>query len=75
MGEGMAPPGVYPHVAGESDTTVSWIDSGFESEGLSVRGGEVRPFSGTEEEGVGCAAKKAANPVGRDGWVMARNAG
>jgi len=44
--------------AGDSET-LAFPDSSFESEGLSVLGGEVRPWinGAEEEEDVGCAAK------------------
>ena len=43
--------------AGDSET-LAFPDSSFESEGLSVLGGDVRPWiNGAEEEDVGCAAK------------------
>lgn len=45
--------------AGDSET-LAFPDSSFESEGLSVLGGEVRPWingAEGEEEDVGCTAK------------------
>ena len=62
MGIGVAAP--YARGAGDSET-LAFPDSALKSEGLSVRGGDVRPWiNGTDEEVVGCAAKNAANPVG-----------
>jgi hypothetical protein len=62
VGTGVAAP--YTAGAGDSET-LPLLDSNLESEGLSVRGGDVSPWNnGTEVEIVGCAAKYAANPVG-----------
>ena len=61
--------------AGDSDT-LAFPESNFDSGGLSVRGGDVRPcINGADDEIVGCAAKNAANLVGSGGEVIARDAG
>jgi hypothetical protein len=73
VGTGVAAP--YTGGAGDS-ATLPLLESNFESEGLSVRGGDVSPWNkGTEVDIVGCAAKYAANPEGCDGEVIARDAG
>jgi hypothetical protein len=54
VGTGVALP--YAAGAGDSDT-LPLPDSNLESEGLSVRGGDVRPCNGADDEVVGCAAK------------------
>lgn len=53
----------YPKGAGDS-STLTLLDSTFESDGLSVRGGEVSPCIKGADEVEGVAAKYAANPVG-----------
>ena len=56
MGVVAAPP--YPVCGAGDSETLAFPDSTLESEGLSVGGGEVRPWiNGAEEEDVGCAAK------------------
>ncbi len=54
VGTGVALP--YAAVAGDSDT-FPLLDSGLESEGLSVRGGDVRPCIKGDDDVVGGAAK------------------
>ena len=59
VGIGVVAAAPYPVCgAGDSDT-LAFPDSPLESDGLSVRGGEVRPWinGAEEEELVGCAAK------------------
>ena len=62
MGTGV----VVPYAeAPRVSATPAFADSGFESEGLPVRGGEVSPWiNGAEDEFADCAAKYAANPEG-----------